>query len=73
MAEPRLHGLHRLAVPDQKARVEVPKVVAGRLRRELGARLDLRYAPMLELRLDHSMEHADQVNRLLRRLLPGEK
>ncbi|MBV9119928.1 MAG: 30S ribosome-binding factor RbfA [Chloroflexi bacterium] len=40
------------------------------LRHELGRRMSLRYAPQLDLRLDHSLEYADQVNRLLRDLPP---
>ena len=40
------------------------------LRHELGRRLGLRYAPDLELRLDHSLAYADQVNRLLKNLPP---
>ena len=40
------------------------------LRHELGSRLGLRYAPQLEMRLDHSMEYADEVNRLLKNLPP---
>ncbi|MHB8620345.1 MAG: 30S ribosome-binding factor RbfA [Chloroflexota bacterium] len=40
------------------------------LRRELGSRLDLRYAPELDLRLDHSLQRADEVSRLLKKLPP---
>ena len=40
------------------------------LRRELGRRLGLRYAPQLDMHLDHSMAHADEVNRLLKNLPP---
>jgi ribosome-binding factor A len=40
------------------------------LRHELGHRLGLRYAPDLDMRLDHSLAYADQVNRLLKNLPP---
>jgi ribosome-binding factor A len=40
------------------------------LRHELGHRLDLRYAPELELHIDHSMAYADEVNRILKSLPP---
>ena len=40
------------------------------LRHELGHRLGLRYAPELDMRLDHSMAYADEVNRLLKNLPP---
>ena len=40
------------------------------LRHELGSRLGLRYAPQLEMRLDHSMAYADEVSRLLKNLPP---
>jgi ribosome-binding factor A len=41
------------------------------LRHELGHRLDLRYAPELDLRIDHSMAYADHVNRILKNLPPA--
>ncbi|HLG72443.1 MAG TPA: 30S ribosome-binding factor RbfA [Chloroflexota bacterium] len=40
------------------------------LRHELGRRLRLRYAPDLDLHLDHSLAYADQVNRILKNLPP---
>ena len=40
------------------------------LRRELGQRLALRFAPQLDLHLDHSLAYADRVNRILRDLPP---
>ena len=40
------------------------------LRHQLGSRLALRYAPQLDLRIDHSMAYADRVSRLLRDLPP---
>ncbi|HEY8693740.1 MAG TPA: 30S ribosome-binding factor RbfA [Chloroflexota bacterium] len=40
------------------------------LRHELGHRLGLRYAPELEMHIDHSMAYADEVNRLLKNLPP---
>lgn len=38
------------------------------LRHELGRRLKLRYAPELDLRIDHSLVYADRVNRILKDL-----
>src|SRR5581483_12476833 len=35
------------------------------MRHELGHRLNLRYAPELDLHLDHSLQYADQVSRIL--------
>ncbi len=40
------------------------------LRHELGRRLRLRYAPELDLRIDHSLAHADRVAAILRDLPP---
>jgi ribosome-binding factor A len=40
------------------------------LRHELGRRLRLRYAPELDLRIDHSLAHADKVAAILRNLPP---
>ena len=41
------------------------------LRRELGTRLTLRYAPQLDLHLDQSMAYADRVSQVLRELPPA--
>jgi ribosome-binding factor A len=40
------------------------------LRHELGRRMNLRYAPELELHVDHSMAYADEVSRILKSLPP---
>jgi ribosome-binding factor A len=40
------------------------------LRHELGRRVGLRYAPELDLQIDHSLAYADQVSRILRNLPP---
>lgn len=40
------------------------------LRHELGRRLHLRYAPELDLHIDHSLAYADRVNRILKNLPP---
>jgi ribosome-binding factor A len=40
------------------------------LRRELGSRVDLRYSPQLDLKLDRSMAYADQIGQLLKNLPP---
>lgn len=41
------------------------------LRRELGKRLDLRYAPELDMHIDHSMAYADQIHKILNNLPPA--
>jgi ribosome-binding factor A len=41
------------------------------LRRELGRRISLRYAPELEIHIDHSMAYADQVSKILKNLPPA--
>ena len=41
------------------------------MRHELGQRLALRYAPDLDIHLDHSLAYADQVSRLLKNLPPA--
>jgi len=43
------------------------------LRHELGQRMSLRYAPQLDLHLDHSLAYADQVSRILRDLPPASE
>jgi ribosome-binding factor A len=41
------------------------------MRRELGRRLRLRYSPELDLHIDHSFGHADEINRILKNLPPA--
>jgi ribosome-binding factor A len=41
------------------------------LRHELGHRLNLRYAPQLDMHIDHSLAYADQVSRILKNLPPA--
>jgi len=46
---------------------------SGYLRRELGARLSLRYTPELIFKLDKSIEHGSKINALLNEVdRPGE-
>ncbi|HLQ31442.1 MAG TPA: 30S ribosome-binding factor RbfA [Chloroflexota bacterium] len=40
------------------------------LRHELGHRVGLRYAPELDLHIDHSLAYADEVSRILKNLPP---
>jgi len=56
---------------DERSAVQALTSAQAYLRRELGNRLTLRYAPELELHVDHSMAEADQVNRLLKTLSTG--
>jgi ribosome-binding factor A len=43
----------------------------GFIRREIGARMELRYVPDLEFRHDTSLEHGEKMERLLDGLKPG--
>jgi ribosome-binding factor A len=58
--------------PSENEAVAMQALTSARsfLRRELGTRIGLRYAPQLEMHLDHSMAYADEVDRLLKNLPP---
>ncbi len=45
----------------------------GFIRKNLAERVNLRYTPELAFRLDHSMEHADRVMRLLKDIEQAEQ
>src|SRR5438132_1416789 len=58
---------------DQKATMDALASAKGFIRRELAARLDLRYAPDLQFKLDTSAEYSDRISRLLNELKNEEK
>jgi ribosome-binding factor A len=49
------------------------KRAAGFLRREVGRRIDLRYAPELRFQLDHSVDHLMKIDRLLKQVRVEEE
>src|SRR5690349_1956802 len=57
---------------EQKATMDALASARGYIRRELAARLDLRFAPEVQFRLDTSAEYSDRINRLLNELKAEE-
>jgi ribosome-binding factor A len=55
---------------EQKRTIVALNNAAGFIRRTLAPRLTMRAIPELSFRLDHSMEHAETVARLLKQLEP---
>src|SRR5438046_4437377 len=53
---------------EQKATMDALASGRGFIRRELAARLDLRFAPDIQFKLDTSAEYSDRINRLLNEL-----
>ena len=53
---------------EQKATMDALASGKGFIRRELAARLDLRFAPDIQFKLDTSAEYSDRINRLLNEL-----
>jgi ribosome-binding factor A len=53
---------------EQREALHVLNRATGFIRHELAPRLKLRQLPELTFRLDHSMEHAERVQRLLRQI-----
>jgi ribosome-binding factor A len=53
---------------EQREALKVLNRATGFIRHELAPRLKLRQLPELTFRLDHSMEHAERVQRLLRQI-----
>lgn len=49
------------------------KSAAGYLRREVGGRIDLRYAPELRFKLDESIDHLMKLDRLLKQVHTEEE
>ena len=52
----------------QNDTIEGLKSAASFVRRELGARVDLRYTPEVIFTLDHSIEHGAHINKILREI-----
>ena len=58
------------AEDEQKASIVALNNAGGFIRRTLAPRLKMRSIPELSFRLDHSMEHAENVARILKQLEP---
>src|SRR6476646_8468468 len=57
---------------EQKATMDALASARGFIRRELAARLDLRFAPEVQFKLDTSAEYSDHISRLLNELKQEE-
>jgi len=57
---------------EQKATMDALTSGRGFIRRELASRLDLRYAPDIQFKLDTSAEYSDRISRLLNELKAEE-
>ena len=57
---------------EQKATMDALTSARGFVRRELAARLDLRFAPEVQFKLDTSAEYSDHISRLLNELKQEE-
>jgi ribosome-binding factor A len=57
---------------EQKATMDALTSGRGFIRRELASRLDLRFAPDIQFKLDTSAEYSDRINRLLNELKAEE-
>lgn len=57
---------------EQKATMDALASARGFIRRELAARLDLRFAPEVQFKLDTSAEYSDRISRLLNELKQEE-
>ncbi len=58
---------------EQRATMDALTSAKGFIRRELAARLDLRFAPDLQIKLDTSAEYSDRIGRLLNELKNEEQ
>jgi len=62
------------SVSDEKELLKGLKSASGYLRRELGSRLNLRFTPELQFKLDKSIEHGVHISKILDNLdVPGEE
>jgi ribosome-binding factor A len=57
---------------EQQATMDAMASAKGFIRRELGARLDMRFVPELQFKLDTSAEYSDRISRLLNELKAEE-
>lgn len=53
---------------EKKATMKALKSAAGFVRRELGARIDLRYVPEIQFILDTSIEYSIHINEVLKKV-----
>jgi len=58
---------------EQKATMEALTSGRGFIRRELASRLDLRFAPEIQFRLDTTAEYSDRISRLLNEIKEEEQ
>ncbi len=58
---------------EQEATLQALSGASGYIRRLLAPRLRIRHIPTIRFRLDHSMEHADQITRMLNDIQPGDE
>lgn len=58
---------------EQQSTLQALSGASGYIRRLLAPRLRIRHIPMVRFRLDHSMEHADQVTRMLNEIEPSSE
>jgi ribosome-binding factor A len=68
-ADLQLARVFYTSLGDPKARTETARALAratGFLRRQIGARLQLRRVPNLEFRFDESIAHQDRIEQILR-------
>ncbi len=67
----QLARIYYTSLGDDKARKETAKALARAtpyMRRQVGGRLRLRRVPELEFRFDHSIEHQDRIEQIIRDL-----
>ena len=70
-ADLQLARIFYTSLGDEKARKETSKALeraAPYMRRQLGGRLRLRRVPEFEFRFDHSIEHQDRIEQIIRDL-----
>lgn len=57
---------------EQEETIQALSGASGFIRRLLAPRLRIRHIPSIRFRLDHSMEHAEQITRTLNEIQPGD-
>ncbi|MEX2426260.1 MAG: 30S ribosome-binding factor RbfA [Thermomicrobiaceae bacterium] len=57
---------------EQEETIQALSGASGFIRRLLAPRLRIRHIPAIRFRLDHSMEHAEQITRTLNEIQPGD-
>ncbi len=56
---------------EQQSTIQALSGASGYIRRLLAPRLRIRHIPSIRFRLDHSMEHAEQITRTLNEIQPS--